>query len=649
LALIQRVSEEQIGTALREAANAGLVFQLDSIYAFLHDHVREAAYALIPESERAAAHLRIGRFFVSRTAPEEMEEKIFEIIGQLNRGTVLIDLPAERERVAELNLVAGKRAKGSTAYASALAYFVAGRALLTEESWEQRYALIFALEFQRAECEFLTGDFAEAEQRLSMVSRRAGNLIDSAAVARLQTDLYTALNQCGRAVEVGLEYLRRVGIDWSLHPTNDELRQEYQRIWKQLGDRPIEALVDLPPMTDPVCRATLDVLTAIEEPAHFTENLRCLIIARMANLSLEHGNSDGSCVAYVHLEFLGPRFGDYQARFRFGKLGLDLMEKRGLERFRAQVSQCFGYFVNPWSRHLRTSLELVRGSFTTAHEAGDLKYAVFCCDRLVTFLLAAGDPLDVVQREAENGLEFARRAKFGFIADILIGQLRFIRALRGLTPSLSCFSDAEFDEDQYKHHLEADPHLIFATRWYWIRKLQACFYAGNYTLAPEAASKVEPLLQRGPGDFESAEYLFYYALAGTARYDSASSEEKVRIRQRLVAQQKQIDVWAENCSENFGNRAALVSAELARIEGRDLDAMHLYEEASRSARENGFIQNEAIAYEMAAQFYAGRGLQTIAHAYLRHARFCYFRWGALGKVRQLEQSYSYLQKERTTV
>ncbi|HTD56800.1 MAG TPA: serine/threonine-protein kinase PknK, partial [Silvibacterium sp.] len=362
LALVQGKSEEQIHAALWEAVRTGLVFRLDSIYTFLHDRVQEAAYALTPESKRAAVHLRIGRLLLSRTAPEEVEEKIFEVVNQLNRGAELIDSLEERERIAELNLIAGKRAKSSTAYASALTYFVAGRALLAEESWEQRYTLTFALEFQRAECEFLTGDFAAAEERLWMLSRRAENLADSAVVARLQTDLYTALDQSDRAVGVSLEYLRRAGVDWSPHPTNDEVRQEYQRIWQQLGSRPIEALVDLAPMTDPACRATLDILTVTEGPAFFTDqNLRCLVVARMVNLSLEHGNSDGSCVAYAQLGwFVGPRFGDHQAAFRFGKLALDLVEQRGLERFRGRVSQIFGYFINPWSRPLRSSLELFR-------------------------------------------------------------------------------------------------------------------------------------------------------------------------------------------------------------------------------------------------------------------------------------------------
>jgi PAS domain S-box-containing protein len=379
---------------------------------FLHDRVQEAAYALIPEGERAAVHLRIGRLFVSRTAPEEIEEKIFEIVNQLNRGTELIHSLEERERVAELNLIAGKRAKSSTAYASALTYFVAGRSLLAEERWAERYALTFTLEVHRAECEFLTGDFSTAEERLLMLSHRSQDLAKSAIVARLQTELYTALDQSERAVAVGLEYLRRAGVEWPPHPTNDEVRQEYERIWQQLGNRPIEALIDLPAMTDPAWGATLDVLTAVEEPAHdISKNLQSLIIARIVNLSLERGNSDGSGVAYVQLgRLLVSRFGDYQAGFRFGKLGLDLVEKRGLERFRTRVSQRFGYFVNPWSKHFRTSVELLRRSFATAQEAGDLRYVAYSCDRLVTLLLAAGDPLGDVQREAENGLQFAQRS-----------------------------------------------------------------------------------------------------------------------------------------------------------------------------------------------------------------------------------------------
>src|SRR6202011_3667698 len=114
----------------------------------------------------------------------------------------------------------------------------------------------------------------------------------------------------------------------------------------------------------------------------------------------------------------------------------------------------------------------------------------------------------------------------------------------------------------------------------------------------------------------------------------------------LAAHHKQLEVWAENCPENFANRAALVGAEIARLEGRDLDAMRLYEQAIQSARENGFVQNEALAHEVAARFYATHGFDTTAHAYLCKARNCYDRWGAHGKVKQLDERYPRLHEER---
>ena len=460
LTLVHGQSEEEIHTALWEAARTGLIFRLDGSYAFLHDRVQEAAYALIPDGERAAAHLRIGRLLASRTAPEDLEEKIFEIVNQLNRGCHLITSAEERERVAELNFIAGRRAKMSTAYASALAYLAAGRALLTEESWDHNYELIFAVEFHMAECELLTANMA-AEDRLSMLARRARSVHHIAAVARLRLTLYTTLDRSDRGVEVCLEYLQRGGTYWSPHPTSDEVRREYDRIWSQLGSRSIEELIDLPLMNDPDSLAALDVLTEMVTPALFTdENLASLVICRMVNLSLEHGNSDGSCFAYVWLGIIaGPRFGNYKAGFRFGRLGYELVEKRGLTRFQARTYMSFGNIVMPWTRHIRTGRDLVRRAFDAANKIGDLTFAAYSCNNLNTNLLAAGDPLDDVQREAENGLEFAQKARFGLVIDIITAQLGLIRTLRGLTPTFGSFNDEQFDELRFERHLSSDPVL----------------------------------------------------------------------------------------------------------------------------------------------------------------------------------------------
>ena len=634
--------------ALRRALEEDLLVRLERTYRFPHDRVQEAAYSLIPEDERPTVHLGIGRLLLARTAPGEVEDEIFEIVNQLDRGAALIASREERERVAELDLVAGKRARRSTAYASALKYLAAGTALLGDDCWSRRYELVFALEFHRAECEYLTGELTAAEERLTMLARRAGSTVNAAAVTRLRLDLYTTLDRSDRGVEVCLEYLKTVGIEWSPHPTWEEVLQEHERIWRQLGSRPIEDLVDSSPMSDPDWRATMDVLTSLMPAALFTdENLLCLLIGRMANISLEHGHCDGSSLAYVWLGMiLGPYFGDFQAAYRFGKLSLDLVEKRGLDRFKARVYLCFANFVNPWARHVLSSREPQRRAFDAATQAGDLTFAAYSCNSLITNLLATGEPLGDVQREAETGLAFARNMGFGQAVDIIATQLGMIRMLRGLTPSFSSFDDGEFDEGRFERHLEADPRLAIATCWYWIRKLQARVFAEDYTAAVMAASKADQLLWTTRSFFEVAEYHYYGALARAGRYDAAPPDERPRDMELLVAHGKQVEVWAKNCPENFQNRHDLVSAELARIEGRDLDAQRLYEQAIRSAHENGFVQNEALAYELASKFYQARGYEQFADLYLRDARTCYLRWGANGKVRELERLHPQLVDRR---
>ena len=648
LTLVHGISEEQIHTALWDAVRTEMIFRTASGgYAFVHDRVQEAAYGLIPADARPAIHLRIGRLLAAQTPAQMLKDGIFEIVNQLNRGAGLITAREERERVAELNRIAGERAKASTAYASALTYFAGGRALLSEDGWEQRYALMFALEFHRAECEFLSSQLVVAEQRLAMLATRAATLVDSAAVACLRLELYTTLDRSDRCVELCLEYLRRIGVQWSAHPTRQEVQTEYDEIWRRIGSRRVESLVDLPLMSDPQWCATLDVLAQIVTPALFTDdNLLCLVLCRMANISLEHGNSDASCFAYVWLGMiLGPHFDDYPTAFRFGQLGFELVEQRGLDRFKARVYMSFGNLVNPWTRHVRTGRPLVRRAFNTANEIGDLTFAAYSCNNLITNLLASGEPLPDIQREAETGLAFARQIRFGLVIDIITAQLRLILTLRGLTPAFNSFNDAQFDEARFEQRFEADSRLALPSCWYWIRKLQARFHAGEYASAIDAELQAQRLLWTSPSFFEVAEYRFYAALARAA-YCNATSADQCRAHlEALAAHHQQLKIWAHHCPENFENRTALVGAEIARLVGRDFDAERLYEEAIRLSRENAFIQNEALANELAARFYAARGFETIAQAYLRNARYCYLRWGADGKVRQLDQSYPHLREE----
>ena len=355
---------------------------------------------------------------------------------------------------------------------------------------------MFALELHRAECEFLTGELASAETRLTMLSSRAVTPVDRANVTCLHSDVYTTLDRSDRAVEVCLDYLRHLGIEWSPHPTQEEVRREYERTWALLGRREIEELIDLPLMSDPEAEATMEVLTKAWSPATFTDtNLQSLVLWRMVNLSLEFGNTEASCQAYALVfAIAGPHFGNYEAGRRFGRLGYDLVERRGFKRFQARTYSAYAVGVVSEIGPLRAASDLFRRAFEAANTAGDLTYAAFSWIHLVANFLLAGEPLVDAQREAERGLEFAKRARFGLAIDIIASQLAVIRTLRGLTATFGCFNGEQFDELQMERRLASDPRLVFPEWWYWTQKLQARFFAGDYASAVDASRNAQRLL-----------------------------------------------------------------------------------------------------------------------------------------------------------
>src|SRR5262249_31362503 len=231
--------------------------------------------------------------------------------------------------------------------------------------------------------------------------------VQRCTVAQRRVDLYVILGAAERVVAVALECLRHVGIDWSAHPAEVDARHEYERIWSLLGNRRIEDLVDLPLIRDPEARATLDLLTSLVLPALYTDpNLFALSAGMAVNLSLEHGNSEGSLLNYVATAMVaGPRFGHYDEGYRFGKLACDLLERRGLTYFGARTYTAFAIVV-PWTRPLREGIEPSRRAFQMAKDHADPTYASLASRGLSTLLLPLFHPLHPFHPPAHHALAF---------------------------------------------------------------------------------------------------------------------------------------------------------------------------------------------------------------------------------------------------
>ncbi|MBP0595865.1 AAA family ATPase [Paraburkholderia sp. LEh10] len=642
-AVLARVSDqpqEAVHAALADAVEQGLVYRRTDGYAFAHDRIQEAAYALVTNDERAHLHLHIGRRLDGDDDDPDVEGNIFELVNQYNRAIAVLEDARERERVAKLDLRAGRCARASSAYGSALAYAAVGSSLLGDNAWHTHYGEKFALELLRAECEFLTGNSRAADDRLRDIAVHVNSLPDRASVTFLRVTLHTALDEVQVAVDICLEYLRHIGIDWVAHPGREQAEAEYQRLLERIGQRPVKSLIDLPFLDDEALEATLNVLIAVLPPAFFSdENLVCLVLCRIANLSVAHGNSDASSLGFAYLGMVaGPLFGDYQAGFEFGSLGLALVDDKGLERFKARVYMCVAYHVMPWTQPMHAGIPLLRRSFAVAKERGDLTYIGFssCC--LVTSLLASGHPLDQTEEEAVERLRIVREAGFGLIVDIITAQLEVIRGLRGLAPWLGSSGEEYADRATFEQHLESNPALAIAECWYWIRQLQGQYLAGDIAGALTAAGKASPLLWTSAGHFELAEYHFFAALT-RLRHDEVTGDERAANVAFLAEHVDKLRIWSQHCPANFASRVALVDAEIARTQGREFDAMREYERAIRHARENRLPHIEGLANEVAGRFYMDRGFAAIGFVYLRNARLAYTNWGAAAKIRSLDACY----------
>jgi PAS domain S-box-containing protein len=642
LALVHGTTEEAMHAALQEAVRAGLVFREDSTYRSLHDRIQQAAYSLIPDEQRADIHLGIGRALLASMTADALTEHLFDVANQFNRGAARLIDRDEKAQVAAIDLRAGRKAKASAAYASACVYLAAGMALLDERDWSSQYQLMFSLRLERAECAFLSGNYDEAEELISELLARGASTIDKAAAYRLKISLHVMRSENPEGVESALECLRLFGIEIPAHPTREQVAAEYEKVWNNLGERPIESLIDLPLMTDPEMQAAIDLLSALSSPAYFTDlDLYRLHFCHMVNLSMEYGATGASGHAYCGFgTTLGSAFRRHIDGYRFGKLACDLVEKHEFLAYRARTYFSMELIVL-WTQPIGTALDYIRAAFRASVDTGDFHFACISCNHAITDLLARGDHLDEVWRESERGLDFVRKARFRDVIDIMVSQQRFIENMRGRTASFSTFSDAKFDETAFEARLTED-RMAAMVDWYWILKLQARFISGDYEAAIAAAGKAKALLWASDAHIQLLDYYYYAALTVAALYENAPADKQQEWRDVLTSHQEQLREWAENYPPTFGDKYALVAAEIARLEGRELDAERLYEQAIRSARDHGFVQNEGLAHEVAASFYAARGFENIANAYLRNARYCYLRWGADGKVRQLDRLHPHL-------
>ncbi|WP_321949287.1 AAA family ATPase [Paraburkholderia sp. J10-1] len=635
LAAAASLTKQALEASLREAINASLIDRDADRLRFTHDRIREAAYASMRESEQAALHLEIGRRLATRLREDEPSDELFVVANQINRGASHVVSPEERKRFAYLNLLAGERAKAATAYTSALVYFETAAALIDESTDEDTAQWT---EFHRADVECLIGTLAPAEARLAALGRKPVSMALRAELTRLTASLQTAQNRQIQALTTGLDFLARLGVNIEERPSDSEVDRLYRQLRSELGDRSIAQLGENAWVEDPVWRCALDVLADLIPPAlFFNANLLDVILLNLALLSLRHGLSDSAAYGFVCLNLVfAERYGDYRTGYEFAQLAVDVVDRCKRSRYKARIYMRFGSLVIPWSRPAQDAMPYIEQAKKVAKADGDLVFDVSGARNVVSVLLLAGRPLDEVLAEAKNGLNVARLSRFFLYSGVFRAQIQLVEQLgdAGRRDTADHAGDEEYQRDIDAVRAN-NTSVGFA---YWTCMLQASFISGDFEAALEAEVAARRSIGASRMFLELIEYRFFGALTRAKLCEMAATQhERAAHREALDAHCAALSAWAHVGPANLTGRAALVDAEIARLDGRAREAEHLYNKAIRHAHERRILHVEALACELAAGFHRQQGRGTIADAYLRDASHAYAWWGANAKVRAMTE------------
>lgn len=642
LAIVLEKTIDEILADMTTAIQGGLISLDGTMYKFHHDRIQEAAYSLIPGNEKAILHCRIGKNVLENTKGQELDDKIFYIVDQLNRGISLVSEGIERVQLAGLNLRAAKNAKNSTAYSSALSYSRIGISLLPKNSWEECYSLTYDLYNEILENEYLTGEFDHAEKTFNLIVKNAQTNLEKANVHSQMIILKNSTGDYKSALEIGFAGMELIGMKLPRRVSDFRLGIELVKLRLRFGRRRIEDLVDLPLTLDNELLAYAYLCIYTGTVSYFINvNLFSFIVMSGVNIMIKFGNFEFSPFAYSAMgSILGGGLGLYNQGHRFGQTSLKLYNKMGGIKSKSKILHLFVYFILHWKEHAEKGLDLEREAYKAGLQAGDLVYCGYNINVLAMHRIILGDKLDAILEEYVPFKEFQMNARDPFTPRNYKENIQMIRCLKGQTLATGSLNGDGFDEEEQIAFYIADGNMLGQV-YTLTAMLKVRYLFGLYKDCADICLKLYKLIKKKAaiGTLHIPEFYFYDSLLMVAGYENADFGEKLKIRIRLKLNQMKMKTWTKHCPENFEHKYHLVEAEVARIKGRHKKAVDLYNAAIKSARENKYTQNEAIANELAARLMIKLSNREAAGQYMKEAHSVNIRWGATAKANDLEGKY----------
>ncbi|GAB4187507.1 MAG: hypothetical protein Fur006_27430 [Coleofasciculaceae cyanobacterium] len=651
LSFICKKSPPAIFSELQAAVNAELILPISGLdtqlliqeYKFHHDRIQQAAYTLIDEEQKQAIHLQIGRLLLQNTPTEALPEKIFEIVDRFNQGINLVTARKERDEIVKLNLRAGQKAKAATAYGAALKYLNVAIELLSEDSWQTQYELTLDLYVESVEAAYLNANYDCSAKRSAIILQNAKILLEKVKVYEIEIQSYISQNKLQNALETGLYVLKLLGVYLPQTPNKFSFWSAQLRTKLALSNKQISDLEKLPFLLDSNKVVAMRILMNIAAPAYnVSPALLPLVVLTMVNLCIEYGNSPWAAYAYgVYGLMLCNSPETINSGYQFGQLSLKILEQFNARGLKSKVFQVFNSHIRFWKEPLRETIAPLQETVRVGLETGDLEYAGYAAAEYCIHLFFCGENLELLARTFSQYGELIEKMKQKF-------SFYYINIWRQVGLNLhEPGIDRHHLVGEYFNETEMLPVFkrenmglfIFCV---YLAKTFLSYLFKNPEEALENAQLAEIYKAGSIGLMKFAEHNFYYSLLLLSQYPKLSKSEQRKSLARVIANQKQMKKWAEQSPSNFQHKYELVEAEKARVLEQNWRAAKLYKQAIQGARKNGYIQEEALVYELAAEFYLIAGMEEIAQTYMTKAHYGYTRWQATAKVKDLEARYPQL-------
>ncbi|MCW6051802.1 AAA family ATPase [Lyngbya sp. CCAP 1446/10] len=660
LAIVSEQSQTEVATALWKALQEGLILPQSEIYKFylekmeldeavnhellnykfLHDRVQQAAYSLIPHDEKQTAHYQIGQLLLQQVSLEAREERIFEIVNQLNYGTALITQQTEREELAQLNLITCRKAKSATAYQAGREYASIGLSLLGKNAWQQQYEMTLSFHNDAAELAMLCGDFEAMEKLIETVIAQTHSLLEKINVYRIKIQANVTQIKLSEAIVFGLQILQQLGVKITESPTLSDIQQSMQEISDLIGDREIADFVNLPVMSDPNKLAIIEIATSLLTPAYISGSLLFpLLNCFSVKLSLQYGNISVSAHNYGSYSMvLCNLLQDVDSAVKFGQLALNVVSKHSYKTTRPLVLMLLGSFILHRKSHIKETLPLLREGYTTGLEVGILEHVGNSGNSFCLNAFWCGQPLANVEQDTHTYYDGLVQVNELRTANYCRIYWQSVLNLLGVGSHPTILSGSALQETEFLPLLESANDL-YGLYHFYLYKLTLGFLFGEIELANNNALECRNYLMGAGSAVSEPAFYFYDSLITLAQLIQPSGEV-APVLERVAQNQTQLrDNWAHHAPMNHQHKVDLVEAEKCRVLGQKAEAIELYDKAISGAKANEYIQEEALANELAAKFYRTWGKEKIAQVYMQDAYYCYARWGAKAKVADLETRY----------